>query len=204
MARLGRDAWRVLASFMAHCEALGCIPSSWRAIRQVHLGKGKRKQDDGSLLAEDLRPISVASVWWRVWSKARFRQPEVQRWLLEFIPPYMYGGVPKKGPGDALGPVLKFVDQGLCIGSLDLAKAFDYTDPKLACRIFEHVGMPKSTSTMLLSMWTRQVRHLQFFSQIRHSQVSMDLRVQGRPSTDTSLSPASKAAVVDSAWQPGG
>jgi hypothetical protein len=62
LCRLTDDMWHVFLSFFAHCETLGRIPSAWCNVRQIHLPKGKPPQPDGSILAADLRPLSVTSV----------------------------------------------------------------------------------------------------------------------------------------------
>ena len=41
------------------------------SLRQVHLGKGKPRETYGSVLAANLRAISISSMIWRVYNKAR-------------------------------------------------------------------------------------------------------------------------------------
>ena len=61
------DMLATLAAFYNKCESLGQAPAAWKMTRQVHLSKDKKLQSDGSSLAGDLRPVSVASMMWRVW-----------------------------------------------------------------------------------------------------------------------------------------
>ena len=148
LARLTDDMLATLISFFHHYENLGQIPTSWKLVRQVHLPKGQEDQPDGSALAEDLRPVSITSLWWRVLNGSRFRQPETQAWLSQSLPPYIFGGLPGKGVEDAIAPLLIKDLEGWTLASLDLAKAFDYTHPSLVCRNFRHLGMPPKVCNM--------------------------------------------------------
>ena len=86
-------------------KGLAKCPMHGAPYKQVHLDKGKPKHADGSVLASDLRPISINSIWWRVICKARFKQREVQEWL-DFIPDFVFGGKPKVGVMDAIAPLM--------------------------------------------------------------------------------------------------
>lgn len=100
-------------------------------MRQVHLGKGKLPNADGSALADHLRPIAVTSIWWRIVQGARFRHPDFQQWLIRAIPTWVYGGVPGRGVEDAIAPLLiKEYEQSI-LATLDLTKAFDFANPVL-------------------------------------------------------------------------
>ena len=134
----------------------GAHDAGWR--------KGKPKQNDGSVLAGDLRPITIGSIWWRVICKARFSQNAVQQWL-GFLPDYVFGGKPRTGVMDAIAPLMSKADEGWFIGTLDLEKAFDRADPLLACRVLTHFGMPTGQVQLLRQVWTQQIRHMQYLSQ---------------------------------------
>ncbi|CAL1162046.1 unnamed protein product [Cladocopium goreaui] len=156
------DMWLCLIDFYHHCEDLGQIPTVWLTMRQVHIPKQKDPQVDGSTLADHLRPISIASIWWRILQSARFREPHTQQWLQRGIPSWVYGGVPGKGAEDAIAPLLVKESQKWILASLDLTKAFDFADPTLAIRVLRHLGMATRTARLLQFAWTHQVRYLQF------------------------------------------
>ena len=103
ISRLTDDMWKVFLSFITHCETLGRIPTAWGNVKQIHLPKGKPPQPDGSVLAADLRPVSVTSIWWRAANNPKFRLPEVQQWVLRSVPSFLHGGIPGKGVEDARG-----------------------------------------------------------------------------------------------------
>lgn len=136
------DMWLCLIDFYHHCEDLGQIPTVWLTMRQVHIPKQKDPQVDGSTLADHLRPISIASIWWRILQSARFREPHTQQWLQRGIPSWVYGGVPGKGAEDAIAPLLVKESQKWILASLDLTKAFDFADPTLAIRVLRHQEWP--------------------------------------------------------------
>ena len=157
--------WEELARFYKLCEEQAVVPSAWLQIRQVHLGKGKPKDSDGTMLTTNLRPISVSSMMWRVYNKARFRHVETQRWLKRAMPPSLYGGVPGRGTQDALGPLLAVINKGWYVGTLDLEKAFDRADPQLAARIMRHCGMDPGVANFLNHVWGQKTRWLQLLGQ---------------------------------------
>ena len=131
-------------------------------MRQSHLPKGQPPQRDGSVLAADLRPVSVTLVWWRIANNAKFRLPEVQQWIMRSLPDFLYGGIPGKGVEDAIAPLLVHEMTGGTVATLDLDKAFDRTSPALACRVLRHMGMPAHTAELLRFTWANQHRFLQF------------------------------------------
>ena len=66
---------------------------------------------------------------------------------------------------DALGalvPLMEDAEDGRFIGTYDYSLAFDYTNPRIAIAIFKWLGMPEGTAEVIASVWTRQVRILQY------------------------------------------
>ena len=157
--------WQELAKFYLECENCSRVPKAWRQIRQVHLGKGKAKEHDGSMLTANLRPISVTSLIWRICCKARFRHKDTQAWMKRVMPKYVYGGVPGRGTQDAMGPLLYHTHRYWYVGTLDLEKAFDHADPVLATSVMKHCGLDPKIADMLCHNWTHQARWLQLLGQ---------------------------------------
>ena len=112
--------WRELAGFYLECDNCSRIPKAWRQTRQIHLGKGEPREQDGSMLAANLRPISVTSLIWRICRKVRFRHNDTQAWLKRVMPDCVYGGIPWKGTQDAAGPLLYQTHRYWFLGTMDL------------------------------------------------------------------------------------
>ena len=155
------DMWLCISSFFDHCEHHADIPRIWKCIRQVHIPKGKPPEADASMLADNMRPIAVMSMIWRICSRARFKQDEVQRWIKTSTPDFMFGGIPQKGVEDAIGHILQCDMKGWPVGTLDLTKAFDYSDPALISKLFRHQGMPPGPAGLISALWCQQIRYLQ-------------------------------------------
>ena len=174
----GLDGWRPeevlcfsdemfleLVEFYHRCEGIGQVPRAWRSLRQIHLSKGKKPGKDGASLAADLRPVSISSLFWRLYTKARFQRPKTQAWIKQILPENVYGGVPGKGIQDAAGQLLKAAHEGCFIASLDLENAFDSTSPKLAICIMKRLGLCERLAALLLDVWEGQDRHLQLLGE---------------------------------------
>ena len=163
----------VFLSFFTHCETLSRIPAAWGNVKQIHLPKGKPPQPDGSVLAADLRPVSVSSIWWRVANNAKFRLPEVQQWVMRSVPSFLYGGIPGKGVEDAIAPLLVKEMAGGVVGTLDLDKAFERTSPDLACKVFRHLDMPQRNAALLRYTWNNQNMYLQYQGEVLNHSFSI-------------------------------
>eukprot|EP00435_Cladocopium_sp_Y103_P054628 s307_g17.t2 len=164
LLRLSDNMWETVLNFYALCQEAGEIPTAWRTMRQVHIPKGKEPDPDGAQ-ADQLRPIVVESMWWRVLNSALFHHPETQQWLHRVMPPWVFGGIRHRGPEDAIAPLLLKDMKQWFLATLDLTKAFDFTDPMLISRVLTHLGMATNTVRLLQSAWTRQRRFLQYMGE---------------------------------------
>ena len=81
------------------------------------------------------------------------------------MPNYVYGGIPGRGTQDAIGPLLYQTHRYWYVGTLDLEKAFDHADPKLATAVMKHCGLDPRIADMLCHNWTNQCRWLQLLDQ---------------------------------------
>ena len=139
-----------MAEFVTLCDARGAVTQIWGAVRQVHIGKGKPLAEDQTLTADSLRPICVTSMWWRVPGKARFGQPQAQAWMRQILPDYVFGGVPKRGTGDAIAWMLHSVRRRPSIWQ----RPFDHVHPTHVClsHLLAPWRAPCSCSTLSRSL----------------------------------------------------
>jgi len=164
VAYLPLVVWQDVATLF-HCfETSGYVPSEWSNIKQVHIpkpGKGRRDSDNAVDVAS-LRPISVLSVWFRIFASARWNSVETQRWVASWWPREAFGGRKRVSIAQALHHILLDAENDRFLAAFDYSLAFDMTDPALVLHVFQHKGMPKSWLRVLSSVWLNQRRLLQY------------------------------------------
>ena len=75
-------------------------------LKQAHIPKDKPgTAQDGAKCASTLRPISVLSVFWRIWISAKMKLPELQTWYDSVLCPSQYGCRRKRDALQALIPM---------------------------------------------------------------------------------------------------
>ena len=88
---------QTLVNLMNRWEHLGCFPTIFQSLRQTHLAKpGKSYLPDGTFPASAMRPITISSMIWRMWTSARFRSASIQAWLSTWPPEACIGGLPSR------------------------------------------------------------------------------------------------------------
>ena len=100
-------------------------------------------RQDNAIPSDALRPISTCSVFWRLFTSAIARDPEVQRWSLQWRLPCAHGGFPEHGVHTALFALEKSYRKNKVLVTLDLAKGFDYLDPSIAVQCMCQLGFPE-------------------------------------------------------------
>lgn len=135
--------WDAVADFYNHhCLRYGKVPEIWKHFRQVHIGKENGSSEESFWRADQLRPISVSSLMWRVCQKAQYCHSDAQLWINQTFPDYLIGGTKGRGTDQAISKLLFRAQQGWHVATLDLAKAFDCTSPKMAGLILQRLGFP--------------------------------------------------------------
>ena len=163
LATLPPEAFIPFADFCSFCEKAQKLPSDWRYASQVHLPKGsKGLRQDNARDVTGLRPITLFSVWYRLWAASRLQCSDCQAWLSSWWPPFATGG--KKGHEiyHALIPLINAAAKNQYIISLDFSLAFDNCHPQLALHVLSKLDLPPFMCSMLMDQWTNQRRFISF------------------------------------------
>ncbi|CAE7267424.1 NRT2.2 [Symbiodinium sp. CCMP2592] len=138
-------------------------PRVFAHMRQVHVPKQGALVQKGCADVAKLRPIVVQSVMWRIICSALVRRPATREWALQCVPGTCYGGL--KGR-EALQAVIALAEhhaehKGPVI-TLDLEKAFDTVDPRLALDVLARAGAPRQWLSLVKRVWLNQTRWIQY------------------------------------------
>ncbi|CAE7194102.1 Pol [Symbiodinium sp. CCMP2592] len=160
LEHLPEAALQTACDLFAQVEAGQDWPAQLGHWKQVHLQKPNKEL--GALAS--LRPISLSSVWYRIWSGIRVQL--LSPWLAQVLPDEQHGSVRRKGVHTALSYPLALLELGKdpmraghdgsfrFIGAADLAKAYDSLGAEFCTRALGRMGVPAS----LLQAWDRAWR----------------------------------------------
>ena len=156
-------AWDTLAELCQRWLRRGQIPKVFSHMRQVHVPKQGALVQPGCADVAKLRPIVVQSVVWRIICSALIRRQSTRDWALQCVPDTCYGGL--KGR-EALQAVIALAEhhaehKGPII-ALDLEKAFDTVDPRLALDVLARAGAPRQWLSLVKRVWLHQTRWIQY------------------------------------------
>ena len=144
-------------------EQRGQFPSIWSELRQSHLPKDG--VDPHEIPASKLRPVSILTVWWRIYISARLKTQSAQDWYQSLLQDSQHGGRRKRDCLSALVPLMEANAKGHFIASLDLAQAFDRLTPQRAIATILKFGFPSKLASGISRIWNSQVRVLQWQGQ---------------------------------------
>ena len=151
-----------------HCK-ISCIP----------------KRDRHLLKPNELRPISILSVWWRAWSSTWLRAECNHQWINQLFPKHAAGGLPGSLGPEAFASVvahqLSLFGHGV---SLDLSHAFDAVNLDLMERAMVKL-LPErchSWCLLLVGQWKSMKRWIMHDSAVHPSPVQVSHGIpQGDP-----------------------
>ena len=117
----------------------------------------KNKVENGVLAEQNIRPITVLNVFWRVWGSAWIRTPQVNDWIRHQLPSEIIFG---KGSDAAVGAAELFshLPEFGFGETLDYAKAYDSMRPKGTTLLMKKAGWPDGISELVGKLWSNQVR----------------------------------------------
>ena len=159
---LPSSAWDALTELFAVIEAQGRWPLPLLCWRISFLPKAASAAlGSGPCAVTAVRPISVGSVLFRAWSKARLGQMR-PAWR-NLLHPLHVSGTAGTLDAESLVVALGIEAASLPVGaSLDFAKAFDSTDAVTALACMRRAGLPPGVAGALGHMWAQQRRFVSF------------------------------------------
>ena len=153
--------WDDIAEVLQAWETRGCFPEAWSEINQVHLAKpGKAREEDSAVPVSKLRPISLLSVWWRVFMSARLRTQEASQWLETHLHHSQTGGRKSRDAQSTCVELAEAYARQFFVASLDLSKAFDRVHPTRAVCALRWFGFPENLVQAVSRIWGNQLRYL--------------------------------------------
>ena len=172
-------------------------PTALTHWRQLHIYKPGKPEG----YISSTRPISIGSIWYRIWASHRIRS--LQQWILTAMPPQQHGCLKKKGTHTALIPTLAAVEASLAdpqaekisyVGATDLSKAFDKMAWKYSIEALSRMGMPQKIIGPLKNAWHNQKRWMATANHIGKNPYSTNSLPQGDPASPLGLmAPLSEA-----------
>eukprot|EP00435_Cladocopium_sp_Y103_P051717 s742_g16.t1 len=179
------------------------VPAALRQAIQFNLPKETKIQDH-ALDGEHTRPISVQSIWWRVFAKSWLDMPSCKEWCTHFIHEDVLCQVNALGAEDAaayLHDVWRTKRQGeLC--SLDWSKAFDHTHPDAVRQTLVALGWPPGFCAILQQVQQHD-RWLAWDGEIGQSPMHVDSAIpQGCPISPLLLAVVTSAGAYRTSGNP--
>jgi len=155
------ETWITFWDITARWEAAGTAPKILKAIRQINLPK-PGKAVNNEIPISQLRPISIYSCFWRLYTSAWARSTVLRSWRQATLDTAIGGGAGQPGCEDLAADALDDFHEHGFSGSLDYSLCFDCVDPRLATRVMQHLGLPCQLCQVLNSVWRSQTRYIQW------------------------------------------
>eukprot|EP00435_Cladocopium_sp_Y103_P043026 s1688_g12.t1 len=134
------------------------VPEQFCESRMVVIPKDNRIRN-GSVSVEHTRPISVCSIWWRVWCGAVVKSSSCREWVSRAVPPAVVAG---RGPSSEAQCAAAEVFDAICRDrfgcSLDFQKAYDLMDPRGTLELMSAGGFPPWFVSVCKNVWLNQLR----------------------------------------------
>ncbi|CAL1167402.1 unnamed protein product [Cladocopium goreaui] len=151
------DGWERITQMLNRFETLQTFPSAVQHWKVVFIPKGNAPE---GVSADQMRPISVASILYRLWARCRIKQCN------EVVEKHL---APLQATTQLDPEVIHLVLRGECPASsfqyglaLDYKKAFDSVNTELGLHLLKRVGLPQNVLGLLSSQWRNQTRWLSF------------------------------------------
>ena len=182
---LPRGFWESLSQLWAACLQSGAVPDVFRQVRVALLPKS---EDAGG----GYRPLSVASVVWRLLATAAGRK--LRRWSREWADVALAGAVPGRSSASVHSAlacdIRRARSERLPFAGFkaDVRKCFDRVHPLQAIEVALRLGLPENLANVIRSFYQGQCRFVSWQAQFgRQPIVPQTSLMQGCPFSCTLL-----------------
>ena len=139
------------------------------------------KIKDGILELKDVRPISICSIWWRVYVSAFVKAKGTRDWRAKYIHPAVSIGKGAKGAEEMASDLQEALMSGGFAASLDWTQAYDRMKPEITTKVLTHLGFPPGFVAILTAAWTEQIRWICYDRHTRPVPLRSKATPQGCP-----------------------
>ena len=160
VAPLPFEVFKVFAILGKHWMLSGNVPAQFCESRMISLAKPGKVNSLNQISVTNLRPITVMSVWWRIWASA---------WAKGCLRASMCQRVPRHfavahavSTGEVIVDLLDKLMAGGYIASLDYSKAYDLLDPSVTKNLLVHLGWEPNFVLVATKVWLYQERWVSF------------------------------------------
>ena len=161
----------------------GCVPEQFSESRMVLLAKEGKVNAQNVVQVEHLRPITILSIWWRLWMSTLLQTPEVKAWVSQHVPCEFAVGHNIPTERVAFELLDRFCrDKGLL--TLDYSKAFDRLHPQVTLSLLRKLGWPENLVNLVKvvgCVWSNQRRWVHWKSEVCPTPLVSSAMPQGDP-----------------------
>ena len=132
------------------------LPRALRFAKQrVNLPKDSKVLSDHTLNVESTRPISVLSIWWRIFASAVAKSPALRDWCQEALHDDVTCLAGTAGAEETAATIHEaWVQQGSgFLASLDWSQAYDRMDATATSAVLSRLGWPEGLTKLMLQAW---------------------------------------------------
>lgn len=139
----------------------GCLPQQLKESRQVNLPKPGKIQNHQIDVAQT-RPISVMSVFWRLFASAWINTASLQQFREAYIVDEVAGTRGGLGASDLAALLQNEYTNGGFLTSLDYTRCFDSLHPAITTTMWSTLGIPQQLCQLVHQAWGQHTRYVQW------------------------------------------
>ena len=160
VALLPFEVFKVFAILGKRWMMSGNVPAQFCESKMISLPKPGKVNSLNQISVTNLRPITVMSVWWRIWASA-WAKGCLRAWMREHVPRH-FAVAHAVSTGEVIVDLLDKLMAGGYLASLDYSKAYDLLDPGVTKALLVHVGWDPSFVEVATKVWLYQERWVSF------------------------------------------
>ena len=174
------DVFDTLADLFRMFALVSTVPTQLHQSRMCCLSKPGRVANY-AIKASDTRPITICSVWYRIWASTLCKNTDFRHWLKQVLIPEV-AGLSHQDIYENLIEIFDNYHRHGYLLALDYTKAFDCINSRLSCEILTAHRWPPLLVTLLGEIWGHQSRFVQWDYHTHHEVLNgSGVQPQGDP-----------------------